>query len=81
MTAKCSPRPGFAWSGLRPLHSRLSPPTSCADHIMAAQGSGEFALRHILEPLAHGREPLEDALQGIQARTIWYTWHDDAALR
>ena len=37
---------------------------------MAAQGSGEFALRHILEPLAHGREPLEDALQNIQVRAV-----------
>ena len=50
-------------------NARSSPPSPVADHIMAAQGSGEFALRHILEPLAHGREPLEDALQNIQVRT------------
>ena len=40
-----------------------------ADHILAARGSGEFALRHILMPMAHGRAPLEDALQHIQARS------------
>lgn len=33
---------------------------------MAAPGSGEHALRHLLAPFAWGREPLEDALKQIK---------------
>ena len=32
-------------------------------HIMAARGSGEHALRHLLAPFARARHPLEGRLQ------------------
>lgn len=39
-----------------------------ADHIMAARGSGEHALRHILAPIAVARQPLEGALKQLK---VW----------
>ncbi len=36
-------------------------------HIMAARGSGEHALRHLLAPFARGRHPLEGRLQARAA--------------
>lgn len=33
--------------------------------IVAAKGSGEYALRHILEPFAFARSPLESRLSGL----------------
>ncbi len=35
-------------------------------HIMAARGSGEHALRHLLAPFARAKHPLEGRLQHIQ---------------
>lgn len=35
-------------------------------HIMAARGSGEHALRHLLAPFARAKHPLEGRLQHIK---------------
>lgn len=35
-------------------------------HIMAARGSGEHALRHLLAPFARAKHPLEGRLQDIK---------------
>lgn len=37
-------------------------------HILAARGSGEYALSHLLEPFAWPRAPLEDRLHELK---VW----------
>lgn len=45
--------------------------------ILAARGSGEFALRHLLEPFAFPRSPLEDRLHKLKVPlTFMYGEHD-----
>jgi pimeloyl-ACP methyl ester carboxylesterase len=57
-------------------------------HILAAQGSGEFALPHLLAPGAYAREPLMDAFSALKVpvdfiygETDWMRWQsgDQAA--
>ncbi|KAK9823325.1 hypothetical protein WJX72_001941 [[Myrmecia] bisecta] len=49
-------------------------------HIMAANGSGEFALRHILQPFAWAAHPLEGRLQDLKVPVTFiygeYDWMD-----
>ena len=49
-------------------------------HIMAAPGSGEHALRHLLGPFAWARSPLEDDLKQLQVRTI-DAWANRSAIQ
>ena len=37
-------------------------------HIMAARGSGEHALRHLLAPFARAKHPLEGRLHQVKVR-------------
>ena len=37
-------------------------------HIMAARGSGEHALRHLLAPFARAKHPLEGRLPELKVR-------------
>jgi cardiolipin-specific phospholipase/abhydrolase domain-containing protein 4 len=39
-------------------------------HIMAARGSGEHALRHLLAPFARAKHPLEGRLHELKARGL-----------
>lgn len=39
-------------------------------HIMAARGSGEHALRHLLAPFARAKHPLEGRLHDLKVRTV-----------
>ena len=41
-------------------------------HIMAARGSGEHALRHLLAPFARAKHPLEGRLHDLKVRIV--TW-------
>jgi hypothetical protein len=40
-------------------------------HTVAAPGSGEHALRHILAPFAWPRSPLEDRMRHLQVPTTF----------
>ena len=39
-------------------------------HIMAARGSGEHALRHLLAPFARAKHPLEGRLHELKASPV-----------
>lgn len=39
-------------------------------HIMAARGSGEHALRHLLAPFARAKHPLEGRLHDLKVHTV-----------
>ena len=39
-------------------------------HIMAARGSGEHALRHLLAPFARGKHPLEGRLHELRVGVL-----------
>lgn len=47
----------------RPLRN---PPGSYHFHTVGRSGSGEFALRHILEPFAWPRAPLEERMAQLE---------------
>ncbi len=51
-------------------------------HIMAARGSGEHALRHLLAPFARAKHPLEGRLHELKVPiSLEHYWHGSQSLQ